>query len=87
MVGVLTAEDIPGHNDVSPTGKNDDPVFAEKVVEFHGQPIFAVIAETRDAARRAAALAKVEYKAKRHVIDVADALDVDYPHVTEAAEA
>lgn len=83
VVGVLTAEDIPGHNDVSPTGKHDDPVFAEKLVEFHGQPIFAVIAETRDAARRAATLAKVEYKAKRHVTDVADALDVDYPHVTE----
>lgn len=83
VVGVLTADDIPGHNDVSPTGKHDDPVFAEKTVEFHGQPIFAVIAETRDAARRAAALAMVEYKAKCHVIDVADALDVDYPHVTE----
>ncbi|MEM8648346.1 MAG: xanthine dehydrogenase molybdopterin binding subunit, partial [Pseudomonadota bacterium] len=61
VVGVLTAEDIPGHNDVSPTGKHDDPVFAGTLVEFHGQPIFAVIGKTRDAARRAASLAKVEY--------------------------
>ena len=27
---------------------------------FHGQPMFAVVAETRDAARRAATLAKIE---------------------------
>src|SRR6516225_4548829 len=28
VVQVLTAADIPGHNDVSPTGKNDDPILA-----------------------------------------------------------
>ncbi|MEM1198913.1 MAG: xanthine dehydrogenase molybdopterin binding subunit [Pseudomonadota bacterium] len=83
VVGVLTHEDIPGHNDVSPTGKNDDPVFAEALVEFQGQPIFAVIAETRDNARRAASLAKVDTAKQHHVIDVAEAMDVDYPHVTE----
>ena len=47
VIGVLTVDDIPGHNDVSPAGKHDDPVFAIGKVEFHGQPIFAVIAETR----------------------------------------
>ncbi|MEM8689977.1 MAG: xanthine dehydrogenase molybdopterin binding subunit [Pseudomonadota bacterium] len=83
VVGVLTAKDIPGHNDVSPTGKHDDPVFAGTLVEFHGQPIFAVIGKTRDAARRAASLAKVEYAKQHHVIDVAEAMDVDYPQVTE----
>ncbi len=55
VVDVLTAADLPGPNDVSPVGKHDDPVFAEGRVEFWGQPIFAVVAETRDAARRAAA--------------------------------
>lgn len=62
VIGVLTAEDIPGHNDVSPTGKNDEPVFPTEKVEFHGHPIFAVVADSRDAARRAAELAKVEYE-------------------------
>ncbi len=81
VVGVLTAADIP-HNDVSPVGKHDDPIFAEKV-EFHGQPLFAVIAETRDAARRAAKLARVEYRDLPHVTDVAAAVDAGYPHVTE----
>jgi xanthine dehydrogenase large subunit len=82
VVDVLSAADIP-HNDVSPVGKHDDPVFAEAKVEFHGQPLFAVIAETRDAARRAAQLAKVEYKPLPHVTDVAEAIAADYPLVVE----
>ena len=72
VVGVLTGDDIPGDNDVSPVGKHDEPVFADGKVEFHGQPIFAVIAETRDAARRAATLAKVEYRDLPHVTDVGE---------------
>jgi xanthine dehydrogenase large subunit len=82
VIGVLTAIDIKGENDISPTGKKDDPVFAEKI-EFHGQPIFAVVAKTRDAARRAAKLAKIEYETTSHVTDVADAIAQDYPLVTE----
>jgi xanthine dehydrogenase large subunit len=38
VIGVLTGKDIKGHNDISPTGKHDDPVFAENV-EFYGQPL------------------------------------------------
>ena len=60
VVGVLTAEDIPGHNDISPTGRNDEPVFPTEKTEFHGQPLFAVVAESRDAARRAAELAEID---------------------------
>ena len=29
VIGILTAEDIPGENDVSPSHKHDEPVFAE----------------------------------------------------------
>ena len=57
VIGVLTAEDIPGENDVSPSHKHDEPIFAEGKVHFWGQPLFAVIADTRDQARRAAHLA------------------------------
>ena len=62
VIGVLTAADIPGENDVSPSHKHDEPIFAEGKVQFWGQPMFAVIAETRDAARRAAHLAKIDYR-------------------------
>ena len=83
VVCVLTGQDIPGHNDVSPTGKHDDPVFAEGAVKFHGQPIFAVVAETREQARRAAALAKVEYEDLPAAIDVASAREAKLDFVTE----
>ncbi|NMA98899.1 MAG: xanthine dehydrogenase molybdopterin binding subunit [Phyllobacteriaceae bacterium] len=62
VIGVLTAEDIPGENDVSPSHKHDEPIFATGKVHFWGQPIFAVVAETRDQARRAAQLVKIEYR-------------------------
>ncbi len=63
VVAVLTAKDIPGVNDCSPA-LGDDPIFAEGVIEFHGQVIFAVVAETREIARRAARLAKIEVAAE-----------------------
>lgn len=62
VIGVLTAEDIPGENDVSAAHKHDDPVFAVGKVHFWGQPMFAVVAETREAARRAAQLARIDYR-------------------------
>ncbi|ADM10358.1 xanthine dehydrogenase, C-terminal subunit [Parvularcula bermudensis HTCC2503] len=60
VVAVLTADMIPGRNDIGPVIK-DDPLFAENEVVFHGQPIFAVVAESYDGARRAASRAKVSY--------------------------
>ena len=83
VIGVLTADDIPGENDVSPAHKHDDPVFATGKVEFHGQPIFAVIAETRDEARRAAARVKIEYRDLPHVTDVLEAAAANYPLVID----
>ena len=82
VVGVMTAADIPGHNDISPTGQNDEPVFPTDLIQFHGQPLFAVVAETRDAARRAAELAKVETEALPHALDPVAAIEAGYPHVT-----
>src|ERR1700674_2505943 len=67
VVAVLTAADIPGRNDVSPV-KGDDPMFADGVVEFHGQVLFAVVAETRDVARRAALLAQIEVEAEQPLV-------------------
>ena len=83
VVGVLTADEIPGDNDLSQMSKRDEPVFARDRVQFHGQPLFAVVAETRDAARRAAKLARVEYRPLPHTIDVADAVKAGLPYVTE----
>ncbi len=73
VLGVLTAADIPGANDVSPTGAGDDPVFAETAIAFHGQPLFAVIAATREQARRAAAKAVIRIDDAAPVRDIAAA--------------
>ncbi|KRA50350.1 xanthine dehydrogenase molybdopterin binding subunit [Devosia sp. Root635] len=83
VLGILTAEDIPGENDVSPSHKHDEPVFAEGKVQFWGQPLFAVVAETRDQARRAAHLAKVEYRDLPHALDVRAAQAAGGTLVTE----
>jgi xanthine dehydrogenase large subunit len=70
VIGVLTAADIPGENDISPSHRHDEPIFAEGKVQFWGQPLFAVLAETRDQARRAAHLAVADYKELPFIGDV-----------------
>ena len=74
VVCVLTAADIPGENDVSPTHRHDEPLLATDLVQFVGQPIFAVAATTREQARRAAGLAIVEYEELPAVLDAEAAL-------------
>lgn len=61
VVAVLTAADIPGPNDCGPI-LHDDPILADGELRYLGQPVFAVIASTRDAARRAAAQARAVLK-------------------------
>ena len=66
VVAVLSAQDIPGVNDCGSI-VHDDPILCPIVehadgsswgeIRYLGQPVFAVIAQTRDAARRAAAKA------------------------------
>ena len=77
VVRVLTAADIPGVNDCSPV-KGDDPIVAEQIVEFGGQVLFAVVAETREAARRAVRLAEVEIAPEPALITVDQALAANH---------
>jgi xanthine dehydrogenase large subunit len=60
VVAVLTADDIPGANDHSPHD-GDDPIFSSGEVNYVGQSLFAVAAESLAAARAGAKLAKVSY--------------------------
>jgi xanthine dehydrogenase large subunit len=61
VVDVLTVNDIPGTNDCGPI-IHDDPILADGLVMYVGQPIFIVVADTHDNARRAARLGKVTYE-------------------------
>src|SRR5579863_4787177 len=73
VVAVLTAADIPGRNDIAPVFA-DEPLFVDREVIFHGQALFAVVARTRDEARRAARLARIDIEAKAPAVTIADAL-------------
>jgi len=73
VVAVLTAADIPGKNDIAPVFA-DEPLFVDREVMFHGQALFAVVARTRDDARRAARLARIGIEAKPPAVTIADAL-------------
>jgi xanthine dehydrogenase large subunit len=71
---VLTSDDIPGVDDVSCSHAGDEPVFARGLALYQGHPIFAVVAESIDAARAAAGKARIEYEPLTPVISIADAM-------------
>jgi xanthine dehydrogenase large subunit len=73
VVAVLTAADVPGVNDVGPI-QRDDPILAESVVQFAGQPMFAVAATSANAARRAAVAADVAIAPLPAILTIDDAL-------------
>jgi xanthine dehydrogenase large subunit len=70
VIGVVTADDIPGENDISPVHRHDDPIFATGVTRFHGQPLFAVAGTTREAARLAARRVRVTYEDLPAILDI-----------------
>ena len=73
VVAVLTAADIPGVNDIGPI-QRDDPILAERVVQFAGQPVFAVAATSVNAARRATQLADLAIAPLPAIVTIDDAL-------------
>ena len=87
---VLTSEDIPGIDDVSCVGAGDEPVFAKKIAEYAGHPIFAVAAETIDIARAAAGKAKIVYQPLPAVVSIDAAMKrrsfVGPPRVVQRGE-
>jgi len=76
VVLVLSADDIPGENDVSPV-IHDDRLFAADEVYCVGQSLFAVAATSIAAARAAAGKAVVEYEDLPAAIDIASARAMD----------
>ena len=73
---VLSAADIPAKNDCSPV-MGDDPVFAEDDVMYHGQALFAVVADTRAQARDAAELVKADITPLPAVLTIDEAIEKD----------
>jgi len=76
VVAVLTAADLPFANDVSPSA-HDEPLLAEDTVCYLGQPIFAVVAQSHLAARKAARKGVVSYEPLPAILTIEDALAAD----------
>ena len=76
IVAVLTADDLPFTNDVSPS-IHDEPLLATGTVHYVGQPIFMVVAETHLAARKAARLGKIDYAELPAILTIESALAAD----------
>lgn len=76
VVDVIVQSDIPGEIDVGPV-YGGDPLLAGDVVEYIGQPIFAVAATSLEAAQRAVTLAQVEYEVLPALLTVEDSLAAD----------
>ena len=73
VAAVMAACDIPGTNDVSPMA-GDDPLFPAAVVEYFGQSLFGVAAETVEQARAAAAKSKIVYEDLPALLTIEDAM-------------
>jgi CO/xanthine dehydrogenase Mo-binding subunit len=86
VVAVLTAADVPGENVVHVV-VDDQPVLAEGVVRYVGEPVALVVAETRAGARAAAAAVRVEYEVLPFVVDPLLALEPGAPQVAVPSAA
>lgn len=71
VVDVITVKDIPGQTDIGPVFSGDALLVDERI-DYFGQPLFAVAATTRDAARKAARLGQAEIESTNPILTLAD---------------
>ncbi|MGP0174162.1 xanthine dehydrogenase molybdopterin binding subunit [Pseudomonas sp. NCHU5208] len=69
----ITKDDVPGQLDIGPVFAGD-PLLADGKVEYVGQVVLAVAADSQEAARQAAMAAIIEYEDLEPVLDVVEAL-------------
>jgi CO/xanthine dehydrogenase Mo-binding subunit/aerobic-type carbon monoxide dehydrogenase small subunit (CoxS/CutS family) len=77
---ILTARDIPGTNCLGPVVE-DQPVMADGVVRFLGEPVAIVVANSERAAEEGLGLIKVRYEQLEAVLDPAAVLEPGTPLV------
>lgn len=73
VVDILLLEDIPGHTDMGAVF-GGDPILTSDEIKYQGQPIFVVVAETEQQARRAVQQVKLEFAEETPLLDVIEAL-------------
>lgn len=82
VVKVLTAQDIPGHNDLDNYSLDEHVLaFPGDSVRMIGDAVAVVVAETMEQARAAADAVQVEYEILPHTFDQEEALSPDFPSI------
>ena len=74
VVRVLTAADVPGHNEAGVKG--DEPLFPSEVM-FWGHAVCWVLGETLEAARLGAAAVEVDYQPLPSILTISEAIGAD----------
>ena len=75
VLDIITHNDLPAVNDISPMNKGDEPILAARDIKYYGQPVFLIVATTREIARRASRLVKIKYKELKPIITAKQAKD------------
>jgi CO/xanthine dehydrogenase Mo-binding subunit len=87
FVAHLTHEDVPNNIytilRLIGVGPDDEPVLAENRVRWQGEAVAAIIAETAEAAQRAASLVKLDIEELPPVLDVEEALQPGAPIIAD----
>lgn len=70
---ILTHKDVPGSNQIGPVF-HDEIALAKDKVEFIGQPIFLIAAETEEIAEKAATIIKIQYQEFEAILTIDNAI-------------
>jgi xanthine dehydrogenase large subunit len=76
VIAVGLPADIPGENNYGSV-LHDDPIFTDSLVQYAGQPVFAVAATSYATARLAARRARIEYDELPAILDIRSALEAE----------
>ena len=80
VIRFISSHEIPGVNNVG-TLVRDKPMFCQDIVRCMGDPIGAVIAESRDAAEEGARQVEVEYEDLPPIFSALKALETNSVHI------
>ncbi|MEM9709885.1 MAG: molybdopterin-dependent oxidoreductase [Pseudomonadota bacterium] len=85
VIDIVTADELPSPMPRFGPAYKDRPVLAVEETHFHGEPVAAVVAESKDIAAYAAGLVEVDYETLPAVTSVDAALAPDAPLVQDPA--
>jgi CO/xanthine dehydrogenase Mo-binding subunit len=81
-ITILTAKDIPGRNAAGPIIA-DQPILADKEVNYLGEAVVLVGADTQESAEEALDVIKIAYEPLEATLDPIEAMEEDAPQVHE----